>query len=207
MMTNAISKIITPQLILREYRVDDAEELIEILKPNIDHMLPWIPWAKHEPESLEEKRDRIRMWNKNHLQNSDYYTYGIFTKEEEKMIGTVYLFTRRGKGILEIGYWIDKDQTGRGYATECSYATTKLAFDQIRIEKMEIHCDIDNAASSRVPEKLNYSNEFDYRILEKDSKGQRRIFKAWVLFQEEFRIISKYEPVSFYKRTDIKPGS
>lgn len=199
-MINTISKILSPQLILREYTVFDAEELIEILKPNIDHMWPWIPWAKDEPESLEDKQNRIRMWNNNHLKNTDYYTYGIFTRAEEKMIGTVYLFTRRGKGILEIGYWIDKNQTGKGYATECSYAVTKLAFEYINIEKMKIHCDVENAASSKIPEKLSYHNEFDYKVLEKDDKGHRRIFKAWVLFREEFKTNSRYEPVIFFDK-------
>ena len=73
-MTNPISKIITPQLILRLYTLDDAQELIVILAPNIDHMLPWIPWARNVPEPLRNKRDRIRMWNNNHLENKDFYT-------------------------------------------------------------------------------------------------------------------------------------
>ncbi len=199
-MINTISKIYSPNLSMRVYNVDDAEVLIEALTPNIDHMLPWITWAKDEPESLEDKQDRIRMWNNNHLQNIDYYTYGIFTKADEKMIGTVYLFTRRGKGILEIGYWIDKNETGKGYATECSYAVTKLAFEHINIEKMEIHCDTENAASSKIPEKLSYRNEFDYRVLEKDKNGRRRVFKAWVLFKEEFKTSPRYEPLIFFDK-------
>jgi RimJ/RimL family protein N-acetyltransferase len=206
-MTNPISKLTTPQLILREYRLDDAEELIDILGPNIDHMLPWIPWARDEPESLENKRDRIRMWNNNHQENKDFYTYGIFKKNDRKMIGTVYLFTRRGPGILEIGYWIDKDQTGRGFATECTYAMTKLGFEHIQIDKMEIHCDSHNTASSRVPEKLKYTNEFDYRILERNEEGDRRVFKAWVLFKDEYETIPKYEPMVFFDRKGIIPDS
>ena len=199
-MRNDITKLLTPHLILREYTVDDAENLIEALKPNVEHMLSWIPWAKDEPESLEDKQNRIRKWNNNHLQNIDYYTYGIFTRTEEKMIGTVYLFKRRGKDILEIGYWIDKNETGKGYATECSYAVTKLAFEHINIEKMEIHCDTENAASSKIPQKLAYVNEFDYRVLEKDENGHRRVFKAWVMFKEEFRTNSLYEPVIFFDK-------
>jgi len=195
-LKNRVSKIRTPNLLIRHYEIEDAEELIQILKPNIDHMLPWIPWAKEEPESLENKQHRIQKWQNNHRLDIDYYTYGIFT-QEKKMIGTVYVFSREKNSYLEIGYWIDKNETGKGYATECTYAITKLIFKHINIEKTEIHCDITNTASAKIPYKLGFTNEYNKRKLEKDENEVRRIQMVWVMFKEEFIINHLYEPVVF----------
>jgi RimJ/RimL family protein N-acetyltransferase len=61
-----------------------------------------------------------------------------------------------GPGAIEIGYWIRDAAAGRGFATEASRALTAVGFGLEGIERIEIHCATDNAASRRVPEKLGY---------------------------------------------------
>ncbi len=101
---------------MRMLDTKDAEDLQQLLAENKEYMLLWIPWAADEPETVEVKKEKIRTW-KGEFYLDQKYTYGIFEKGSDKLIGLIFLFTRQGKGILEIGYIIDHKKAGKGYAT------------------------------------------------------------------------------------------
>jgi RimJ/RimL family protein N-acetyltransferase len=194
-MKNFVEKINTPVMVLRKLYIRDAAELQSLLVSNKENMLPWIPWAKDEPESVEVKKEKIRRWNGEFLLDQKY-VYGACNKEN-KLIGLFFLFSRQGDGILEIGYIIDKEQSGHGFATLGSYALTKLAFEHIQIEKVVIHVNPKNKGSARIPEKLGYNLECVKKLIHKEENGQREEQMIWAMFIEEFSVCVKYEPVNF----------
>lgn len=195
-MRNIITRIETPNLTLRMFEPEDAELLKERLDDNLQHMMDWIPWAKNEPEPVETKRERIRSWKGDFFSNKEY-SYGVFEKGSGAFVGSANLFGRRGKGTTEIGYWIDHLQTGKGYATEVSYALTKLSFEHMGIEKVLLYIDVRNKASQRIPAKLGFTHEFTYRELARDEKGDRLKFQVWIMFTEEFEKVDKFEAINF----------
>lgn len=195
-MRNLIKQISTPRLILRKFEIKDAEDFQSLLARNKEYMLPWIPWAKKEPQSIEEKKAKIREWNGQFLLDTTY-SYGIYYRT--RLIGSCNLFTRQGKDILEIGYLIDHLESGKGYATECTYALTKLAFEHIHIDKLVLHMDPKNVASARIPKKLNYTLETTKKVVEKNDDGSRVDEMIWAMFIEDFIKFEKYEQVSFLK--------
>lgn len=195
-MKNNVTQIETPNLILRIFQPEDAEILKTRLDDNLDIMMPWIPWAKDEPESLEAKRERIRRW-KGDIYSDREYSYGVFEKESGEFVGSSNLFGRRGKGTTEIGYWIDHLKTGKGYATEVTYALTKLSFEHMNIEKVLLYIDTRNLASQRIPAKLNFTHEYTYRELSKNEEGARLKFQVWVMFVEEYKKVDKFEAIEF----------
>ena len=75
------------------------------------------------------------------------------------MLGGTGLHTRLGENELEIGYWIHKDFIKQGLATESTAALIKVAFEIIKIHRIEIHCDPANIASASVPRKLGFTHE------------------------------------------------
>ena len=87
--------------------------LAESITESLDHLLPWMPWAHHEPEPLEEKVKRLRTFRSAFELQQDY-VYGIFNPEETKLIGGTGLHTRLSPTDLEIGYWIHKDFIKQG---------------------------------------------------------------------------------------------
>jgi len=200
-MKNLVSKISTPRLIIRLLDIPDAVNLQQFLAYNKENMLPWVPWAEDEPETVEVKKDKIRSW-KGEFYLDQKYTYGVFEKANDSLIGMIFLFTRQGKGTLEIGYVVDKDEEGKGYATESSYAVTKLGLENLGIGKMVIHCSPENTASQRVPEKLGFTLEGTYRSAHTGTDGKRQPTMIWALFNEEFKLSPKFEPVDF----EIEPG-
>ena len=43
-------RIVTERLVLRTWEPRDAPLLKEAVDSSIDHLLPWMPWAAHEPQ-------------------------------------------------------------------------------------------------------------------------------------------------------------
>jgi RimJ/RimL family protein N-acetyltransferase len=177
-------RIVTPQLVIRCYNPVDASLLERSVSESLEHLLPWMPWAAAEPEPLSAKVERLRHMRSNFDLDVDY-VYGIFNPQENRLIGGTGLHTRLGAGALEIGYWIHKDYTNQGYATETSAALTKIAFEIHKVERVEIHCSVENTRSAAVPRKLGFTHEAT--LLKRSfANGRASDQMIWSLFADEY---------------------
>ena len=86
------------------------------VRANLDHLRPWMPWVRHEPESIERRTVRLRRFRRRFEAGADY-TYGIFDRDEREVLGGAGLHLRIGAGAAEIGYWIHVDRVREGLAT------------------------------------------------------------------------------------------
>jgi RimJ/RimL family protein N-acetyltransferase len=66
-------------------------------------------------------------------------------------------------GIAEVGYYVDPDAHGQGYATAAVGLLTDYAFDQRRLEKLKADALATNEASQRVLEKNGFVEEGRFR--------------------------------------------
>jgi RimJ/RimL family protein N-acetyltransferase len=148
-------RIVTPRLVVRCWDPRDAPLAKEAIDSSLDHLRPWMPWARHEPQTLAEKVELLREF-RGEFDLGSNSVYAIFDAAEERVIGGTGLHPRIGEGGLEIGYWIRADAIGRGYATESSAALTRVAFELAGVDRVEIHCAPENHASAAIPRKLGY---------------------------------------------------
>jgi RimJ/RimL family protein N-acetyltransferase len=158
MTTHPPHRIETERLVIRCWNVGDAALLKEAIDSSLDHLRPRMPWAQNEPEDLNAKMERLRQWISEFDARHDFF-YGIFSRDETRVIGGTGLHTRQGPGTLEIGYWIRADSINKGFATETATALTRAAFETEGIRRVEIHCDVDNLASAAIPRKLGFTLE------------------------------------------------
>ena len=149
-------RIVTPRLVLRCWDPRDAPLLKDAIDSSLDHLRPWMPWARHEPQTLAQKVELLREFRGQFDLGADSI-YGIFDTGEERVLGGTGLHPRIGPGGLEIGYWIRADAAGRGFATESTAALTRVAFELADVGRVEIHCAAENLASAAIPQKLAYS--------------------------------------------------
>ncbi len=177
-------RIVTPQLVLRCYNPADAPLLAASITESLEHLLPWMPWAAAEPEPLQTKIERLRRFRANFDLGQDYI-YGIFNPQENRLLGGTGLHTRIGNNALEIGYWIHKDYIGRGYATETSAALAKVAFEVNQVERVEIHCAVENVRSAAVPRKLGFQHEATLKN-RCFANGRNCDQMVWSMFAEEY---------------------
>ena len=140
-------------LVLRRWTAADAEEFGALVTANVDHLRPRMPWIADEPLGLDARRELLRGWDEAWARGGDLVV-GIF--EDEVAVGSAGLHQRIGPTGLEIGYWVDARHVGRGIARRASAALTTLAFTSPSIDHVEIHHDLTNVASRRVPERHGY---------------------------------------------------
>jgi RimJ/RimL family protein N-acetyltransferase len=157
-ISNPVYRIETQRLVVRCYEPSDAQLLADSVTESVEHLKPFMSWAHKEPEPIEEKINRLKRARGNFDLGQDY-TYGIFNPEENKLLGGTGLHTRLGENELEIGYWIHKDFVRQGFVTESTAALIKVAFEVIKVHRIEIHCDPANIASASVPRKLGFTHE------------------------------------------------
>lgn len=155
---NPAYRIETERLVVRCYEPSDARLLMESVQESVEHLKPWMPWAHDEPLPFEQKLRGVRRFRGKFDLQEDY-VYGIFNREETRLVGGTGLHTRVGDSQLEIGYWIHKDFINQGLVTESTAALVKVAFEVIHIHRLEIHCDPRNLASAAVPRKLGFTHE------------------------------------------------
>lgn len=178
-------RIVTPRLVIRCWQPADIELYETALTESSDHLKTFLPWAAHYPEDPQLGIDRLRRFRGMFDLGQDY-VYGIFSADETRVIGGTGLHLRLGPNAREIGYWIHKDMTNLGYATEVSAALTRVAFDVDGVERVEIHCAVENLASAAVPRKLGYTHEATLRMRSRLLDGILHDSMVWVLFRAEY---------------------
>lgn len=180
-------KIETERLIIRCYEPTDAPKMQEAIANSLDHLLPWMPWAKNEPESLEEKVNRLRLFRGQFDLGQDY-VFGIFNKSETELIGSTGLHTKVGKNAREIGYWINVKFIRQGFAFEAVNALTKVGFEIEQLSRIEIRCAPDNIKSQKIPKKLGYELEAILKNRAEEISGDFRDVMIWTMFKSDYEI-------------------
>jgi RimJ/RimL family protein N-acetyltransferase len=176
-------RIVTERLVVRCWDPRDAPLLKEAVDSSIDHLLPWMPWAVHEPQTLEQKVDLLREFRGKFDLGRDY-TYGIFSRDEGEVAGGTGLHTRVDPASFEIGYWIRASRAGSGLGTESTAALTRAAFELTDTERLEIRVDPANEASRAIPRKLGYTEEATLR--RRLHYPEVRDVVVYTLFREDF---------------------
>ena len=178
-------KIVTERLVIRCYKPSDAKLLKTSIDESLAHLLPWMPWAKFEPESVEAKSERLRKYRGQFDLGIDYI-FGIFSKDEKMLIGSMGLHTRLGDKAREIGYWIHVNYVKKGIATETVKALLKVGFEIEELERIEIRCDPNNIPSQRIPKKLGFIHEATLKNRTIDTEGNPRDVMIWTMFREDY---------------------
>ncbi len=144
----------SPRLTLRRWVDSDGPALSAAILDSLEHLRPWMPWVASEPVRLEDRVALIERWNTDWEQGGDLVV-GIFMNG--MVVGGSGLHRRRGPGVLEIGYWVHADHVRKGIASEVSEMLTTVAFTVADVERVEIHHDKANQASSGVPRRLGFT--------------------------------------------------
>jgi RimJ/RimL family protein N-acetyltransferase len=179
-------RIETPRLVLRCWEPDDAPLLKDAVDSSIEHLLPWMPWARYEPQSLDEKLQLLREF-RGQFDLGEQYVYGILEPDESRALGGCGLHPRGGDGSLEIGYWIRADAIGQGLATEVAAVLTRVGFEHFGLERVDLSVDPENERSRKIPVKLGFVEEglLRRRLPPKTDGGPRRDQLMFSLLAEE----------------------
>jgi ribosomal-protein-serine acetyltransferase len=172
-----------PGILMRRWRVGDAEALATAVAESAEHLRPWMPWIANEPLPLDRRRAMLATWAEDWDSLGDRL-FGIFATDS--VVGACGLHRRAGDSTLEIGYWVHVDHVGRGIAPAAAAAATDDAFRRPQIEQVEIHHDRANTASAAVPRKLGFEL-FGQRPVDAKAPAETGIHCIWVMRRERWR--------------------
>lgn len=159
----------TPRLCVRAWAPSDAPALKAAVDASRDHLRPWLPWADDPPVPVEDTAAQLAAFARDFAAGL-WWGYGLFARDGAAGGGGACGPTvLGGAGVhrprhpdqppstREIGYWLSRDATGRGYMTEAVGALADAALAEPGVLAVEIRVDPDNAASGRVPPRLGFS--------------------------------------------------
>jgi RimJ/RimL family protein N-acetyltransferase len=175
----------TERVIIRCYEPQDAAAMSEAILRNHEHLIPWLPWAVKDQHTVAFCLDVIRKARGQYDLGIDFMM-GIFDARDGRYIGGTGLHPRVGKGAYEIGYWMDQQFTGQGFATHVAAALTKAAFEYAGVHRMNIHMQVDNIPSERIPVRLGYKLDGRLREMVPIADGHFGDIFSFSLLREEF---------------------
>ncbi|MEN0021161.1 MAG: GNAT family protein [Planctomycetota bacterium] len=161
----------TPRLTIRLARLEEIAECARVIATNLDHLHPWMPWAKGvhaNPASL------YKFIAEQHLGIDSPATLkelglGVFLRDSDTLVGGSGIHDiRPDTASAETGYWIAKPHTGKGFAEEAcrhllSWALRPHADGGMGLRRIRIYCSSANEPSARIPEKLGLTAEVRQR--------------------------------------------
>jgi ribosomal-protein-serine acetyltransferase len=141
-------------VLIRSWHQSDAGVLSRVIFENLDHLRPWMPWARELPDNRAKIRAAMGAFLLEAVTRPDELVALVSGGD---LAGGSGLHPRIGPGGFEIGYWVRKDFTRRGIATAAAGALTEQAFARPDIDRVEIRHDRANVASEGVPRRLGYA--------------------------------------------------
>jgi RimJ/RimL family protein N-acetyltransferase len=148
--------VIIGDYVVRKYEIADAQALVVAVTESCEHLRPWMPWIKFEPQTVAQREDLIRTWSDSWDACTEF-VMGIFLGD--RVVGGTGLHLRGDVHTVEIGYWIHVDYIGRGIATQVSEALTSEALRLwLEIDTVVIIHDEANIASGKVPNRLGFQH-------------------------------------------------
>ena len=154
---------INEELELRHVDERYAEELAALVRRDLAHLSPWMPWAT-ERYSVEDAREFIRRNLRQYAEDQGFAAVIFFRSRVAGSIGFNGIDWANRKA--DIGYWLGADFQGRGLMTESCRALVEHAFGGLRLNRVEIYCAVENRRSRRVPERLGFRPEGTHRQAE-----------------------------------------
>jgi len=143
-------------LYMRPAREQDKEPVFHLVRRNYDHLRTFMEWAK--PDYSRSDAEEWVQKAVERQRNGEVLNFCII--RDDRMIGTIGFaeFDHNAK-VTEIGYWIDKDEQGKGITGQACKEAVELAFRDLGMNRVQIRCASGNLRSAAIPEKLGFTLE------------------------------------------------
>lgn len=162
---------------LRPQKATDAERLFEILAH-----ADFAPFPK--PSSVEDEGQVIK---RNELKRKRNLEHNYTIVEDGKVVGGCGIkIDQHNPFIGELGYFVAREEWGRGVATEAVRRMERTAFEELGLERVEIRMPVDNERSEHVAVNAGYAKEGVMRHVMR-IEGEYYDAKLYAKTKEDYR--------------------
>ncbi len=140
----------TERLIIRPMSVEDGAFILDLY--NRPEFIKYI--GDRNLRTVSDAENYIRNRFLPQFQKLGFGNYLILTKDGNYQIGGVGIFEREGLDIVDIGFSLLDEFTGKGYAYEAAVKVKSIGMDEFGLQKISAITTKDNFSSQRLIEKL-----------------------------------------------------
>lgn len=145
----------TERLVLKKISINDAKDLYEDIYKNYDS---YKLCYNRKFENFEDYFVHVLALLKR-CNEKNYYRWGIFEKDSDRIIGEVLLNGNNQYNKYKIGYLISPSCRRIGYATEAVSKVVNFAFNEKKIPKIYAEITANNKASLKLVRKNGWRYE------------------------------------------------
>jgi ribosomal-protein-alanine N-acetyltransferase len=144
----------TSRLILKKISLEDAEDMFEYASD--PEVAKYVTWEYHK--SMEDSLNLIkRMLSIS--EKGDVAFWGLYLKENGKLIGTFELNIDRKNMMGEIAFVLSKKYWNKGLMTEAVRKVIEFGFEKLNLNRIQARCMAENISSERVMQKAGMKLE------------------------------------------------
>ncbi len=131
----------------------DAEAVFKVIDRNRNYLKQWLPWLD-ESTTVEQTRKYI-VSDALEFEKKEGLDLGIWF--ENQWVGGIGYHAWGGKNRnSSIGYWLSEEFQGKGIMTDAVRALVTYGFEEMNLNRVEIHCATKNTKSRSIPERLGF---------------------------------------------------
>jgi ribosomal-protein-serine acetyltransferase len=140
-----------------------AEELTAVVRGNLDRLSPWMPWA-NDNYSVDSSREFI---GRNLKDLAEKGSFAMSVVLDGKIVGNMGFHNLdQNNKSAHIGYWLAREAEGKGLMTRCCRVLIEYLFDELKLNRIQINCNVENLKSRAIPERLGFELEGIHRQVE-----------------------------------------
>ena len=176
-----IPTITTERLVLRKMLPKDAEDMHEYAQePLVTNFLLWEPHV-----SIKFTQSYLKFIQTQYAAAS-FFDWAVTLADSGKMIVTCgFASIDTDNDAVEIGYVINPEYWGKGYATEALSRMLSFGFGVLGMHRIYVRIMSGNLASERVAKKCGMRHEATF-YSSLFVKGDYRTIKYYAILREEF---------------------
>jgi ribosomal-protein-alanine N-acetyltransferase len=148
------------ELWLRPPQMSDYAEWAQLRALSREHLTPWEPqWARDELSRAAFRR-RLRHYCREQREDQGYALF-LFRAGDDTLLGGLTLSNVR-RGVSQsasLGYWLGITHSRQGFMTAAVGMLLPVAFDELRLHRIEAACLPSNVASIGVLERNAFRRE------------------------------------------------
>ena len=162
-------RIETDRLILRRYKIEDADAMYKTWASDSE-VTKFLTWQPHP--SVEVSRSIIENWLKEYS-DKKYYQWAIVLKDNgNEPIGDIsVVHMNEDISMVHIGYCLGRAWWRRGIMSEALKAVMDFMFDTVEVNRVEARHDPRNPNSGKVMQKCGMKYEGTLRSADRNNQG------------------------------------
>lgn len=162
-------RIETDRLILRRYKIEDADAMYKNWASDSE-VTKFLTWQPHS--SVDVSRSIIEDWLKKYS-DEKYYQWAIVLKANgNEPIGDIsVVHMNEDISMAHIGYCLGRAWWRRGIMSEALKAVTDFMFDTVEVNRVESRHDPRNPNSGKVMQKCGMKYEGTLRSADRNNQG------------------------------------